>query len=282
MATKYFLGNGSAADYSAAAQWSGGTVPGATGDNVIIDNSTVGGSTRTIPGFDDSGSDLTAFDVTDGWNGNIGDVTTPLTIAVSNGGSPVASYNGQGTTYLATASPGIDRLDVNRTGAGTFFLTGGTTVDLYVSGGNVVIGASAVVTNLFILGGSVRAEQHASTGFTSVIQTGGTFISARDCATHSQHGGRYTAQLTPTVTTMNIEGANANVSYLSDQTITTLNLRSGAFSTAGSPFSGQLVTVTTLNRFRQGTTITDPVDILSVGTENNFGRPTNTFLDGPG
>lgn len=279
MATNYFRGDAASPNLNTAAQWSLGTVI-ANDEIGVIDHQTAVPTPRVIPGFDHSAVDCQDFYVTDGWNGDIGSGATPFTIAVSSvvtDSDPRFVYDGTGNSWIAAGTNGIDTMEINRTGSGTFTLTGGTVDVLYVSGGRVLIAAGCRVNTIYILNGTVTAEAHATNGFTTVYHMGGTFNNYRDITTAYDNGGITNTEGTTTITTLNLQGPITH-NYKSNQTIGTANHTRGTLTTSGSPYSAGTVTITNYNRARAGTSLQDPIKVFDITNDIGYGRPTDTGL----
>lgn len=265
MAAPFWNATGANQTYSTNGNWSTGSAPAAD-DTVGID----GRSQNNIDGANVSAADLQSFRVSPAYGGTIGSSGTSLTLAVSNettSSDPRFTFAGSGAAYIAAGGNGIDYLDIQRAPGG-FWLTGGTTAEVFVSGGRVNIGASATVTTLYILGGEVTIAQGATVG--TIIKTGGTLVSEAGCTTFTQGGaipGRASFRESAAITTANIYAGIFN--FGSTGTLGTCNLYSGTLTPAGAKYN---VTVTTLNRYAGSNFVRSASGVtVTVGTEAEIG-----------
>lgn len=254
MATVTWTGGSNDGNWSTGGNWSGASAP-TTSDDVVINSTSQ--NISIVPGTAPSvGNSFTSLTITAGFTGSIGGGSTgslnvnATTVTVSMGGQFI---------YMSAAAVGITTLNLDSTGAGTFYLTGGTVTTLYAGpSGQLQVGGSATVTTLFGCGMTMLVAAGTST----TISSAGILASSRNVTTLNVHpGGVAVLKDSSTAGTINTYG-NGRVNYLSSGTITTLNLfPNSRFDVAGGQKS---FTITNTNRYAgavldktaQGVTIT--------------------------
>ena len=160
----------------------------------------VSGTDNINAGLNQSGVNLSCLSSGPQFNGIVGSIGSSLTISVANttGPSPVNTSGATGTVVpflsslsggayvnITAGSSGITTAVVQ---GGVFNLEGGTTTSLQVAGGTVLIDTSAVVTNLYGVGGAITARYNA-TAFTLAEICASSFTAARLCTTLNVSGG---------------------------------------------------------------------------------------------
>lgn len=162
------------------------------------------------------------------WTADIGSATSPL-LADVDSGATATLWNNSGGGALFYKPTGDNNLCIRlrHTGFGHTVLTGGTVTTLEVARGRVTIGASCVVTNLYIGGsGKVIHEGNGGTAPTLVVVSGGEYITQRGATTLTMSGGTATFNSGSTaITTINVYGGNINIQR--SGTITTFSLYGG-------------------------------------------------------
>jgi len=226
MATKYFLDTLGTGNLATAGNWDSAALPSA-GDDAIV-------QTGTNDLFGDlSAINLNSFKLTPGWTGTqFGTISTPVTIQASGAGRVVDIEMGP-RCYLARIAAGttITRLRVTGTGSGQVVLTSGTFTTSEVVG-QLLVGASAVCTTHYGLGGNQKAE--AGTAFTTIyVDSGCSMESARDTTTAYVSG--ILKNTVSAASTLVIASAGGVFNLQSDGTQAAVHAtRNGAFSLEGS------------------------------------------------
>lgn len=220
----YFTGGAGTGNLATAGNWSTGAVP-ALGENVAIDRT-------SYDLYGTIAADVGNVYVTPGWTGTqFGTTATPVSILAS-GGSDVVNIELNPRCYLArlTSSGTISKLQVSGTGAGLIVLVGGTYTQSEIVG-NALIGASAVCTTHYALGGKQKAE--SGTAFTNLfVDQGAELESSRNLGT-CQVDGLVRAIDSTTSTLVNI-GSGGVFNLQSDGTQTSIRVRrGGTFSLDG-------------------------------------------------
>lgn len=182
------------------------------------------------------------------------------------------SYSGNGALFSVTAATGITTLNVASVGS-TFQLVAGTTTNLKVSSGQVIINGSAIVTNLYNFGGSVTAA-YLATAFTLVEGSSGQTVTNRTITTLNNsgtHAGVFNGIAAATTVNLN----SGTVNHRSSGTLATVNARAGTLTPVGAPCSP---VITTLNLYGSNATLsyiqTSGSISFSVGSTNNLGQVT--------
>jgi hypothetical protein len=183
MADKYWRGTAGDGDWSNTNNWSatrfGSTGAGAPASNDVV--YIVDGNYSITTGLNAASTDLDGFTVGPNYTGNIGTSSAPLQIAVSGTSGATMRIKGIGGQYIkiTAGTNGIDVLDIEETGAGTFYLVGGTTTDAYFGTGNVVVEAGAVLTNWYSAGANIDLADNGTDCAIAEL-AGGTCRSRRD------------------------------------------------------------------------------------------------------
>jgi hypothetical protein len=181
-------------------------------------------------------------------------------------------YSGQGALFSVTAATGITTCLVATVGS-TFQLVAGTTTNLQVASGQVIINGSAIVTNLYNFGGSVTAA-YLATAFTLVEGSSGQLNTSRAMTTCNNSGTHLSILSgTATATTVNLNGGTFN--QRTAGTVTTVNARAGTLTPAGAVFDP---VITTLNLYGNNNTLSYISTVGGVafnpGSTNNLGQVT--------
>ena len=194
-------------------------------DDIVIFSD---GSDTVTTNLDQSAVDLQELIFTPECFLNIGSAGTSLQIEVSNvstSSDPHLYYAGSGKyVYIDSATAGVDRLELVRTGGGTFYATGGPWPDVEMRGGICNFNDQTTLTTWSQSGGHATIDTHSSDTITTatVVGTGqmvlgraGTTLNVGGNAVvvKDDQGGAYT--------TVNVYG-NAKLQWGSGA-ITTLN-----------------------------------------------------------
>ena len=189
------------------------------------------GSTAVTAGLDLSALTEGTSGITIGrsWTADIGSATSPLQADVDSGATATLWNNsGGGALYYTPKGDNNLCIRLRHTGFGHTVLTGsaGTVTTLEVARGRVTVGASIVVTNLYIGGGSVIIEGASGTSPTLINVYGGSLQTLRGVTTLTMSGGATTFNASSNaITTINVYGGTINIQR--SGTITTFNLYSG-------------------------------------------------------
>lgn len=190
------------------------------------------------------------FDVAPDYSGNIGSAASPLKISCSTHflfeGRNICYWNSDDSGSNTTALCVVD-------GSGVLHIGGGTVTRLEVANGTVWVGASAVITNLRVMGGLVYLLDDTSTDATLIENYGGTVHVERGGSTTITHVRGSTViegrGATETITTANVYGPGMVLRKVGTTgVITTMN------ALGGIPDVNHLqkkVTITTLNLNRR-------------------------------
>lgn len=164
---------------------------------------------QTVAGFDGSVAgigQISYMDIRPPFSGTIGSAASPLKIGAS---TRVWNAASGGTLFLQAANDTTGGSSANtialyqHSSPGTASLLGGTFTQVQVGNGSVIIGASAVVTTLYVTGGTVTIDDNATAITTMNITGSGKVICRRQVTTASLSGSaQCTYDDTGTITTL--------------------------------------------------------------------------------
>lgn len=215
----------------AAAAWSDGIGFANASTNVI--SSQTAQTVTTALDYSTGIGQIGYLDIRPPFSGTIGSTASPLKIGAS---TRVWNAASGGTLYLQAANDTTGGSAANtialyqHSSPGTAVLVGGTFTQVQVGTGNVTIGSGAVVTTLYVTGGTVTIQDNATAITTMNITGSGKVICSRQ------------------VTTVSISGS-AQCTYDDAGAITTLSAFSGSNWTH---MQGNITTATISGVFNAG------------------------------
>lgn len=255
-------------NWATAGNWSGGAAPV---DNDVV---TIGTSNRDITsGLNQSGINLNALYITDGFGGKIGTDSAALQINCDGAATNMLKIAGRGQYYKISGT--IPTAEINVSGETTVYVAGGTWTDIRAGmKGNLEIDASAVVTNARIAGPSGSIGYNA-TGLTLLVLEGGSNFRVDRSWTTARVGSnaRLKSWLAAAGTTTYIEPGGTH-QHNSSGTMTTQEVMpNGKLTVEGQPNSS--ATWTTVYRYR-GATVQDKfgATVTAITNDYNVGPPT--------
>ena len=201
---------GTSTDFEAVANWSGAAAP-VTGDSAYL----MTGSQTFASNLDQSDQDLASLRFGEDWEGKI--LTTgPLIL----GATTTILINSPNCTELALSQADAHTspntyIYATGTGANAVYLNAGAAqtgvyTNVYITGGNVHIGAKATITNLYVYdGATVLIDSGAA--ITTINQLGGNIYNSAAVTTVNLWSGTFYHQGTTTVniTTVTLHGPDA-------------------------------------------------------------------------
>lgn len=224
MATSTFTGASGTGNLATAGNWSGSALP-AGGNDVVI------GSTDYDLYGSIAGNDVASIKVNKGWRGRFfGTAANPVIFQCSGASGVDLNFgaNFQGGNIQSTTST-TAKMRVQSVAGGVLVYSSGTTTTMYGSetGGALQIGASAVVTNIFV--NAMKAYAYAGTAFTkAVVGLGGLLETERNVTTGYNYA-TLRGLLTATATSI-YNGPNSVLNWRSTGTITLAEFMAAALS----------------------------------------------------
>lgn len=195
MATNTFNGAAGTGNLATAGNWSLSHVPAAAED-IVIDR-----TAYDLYG-DISANDINSLKLTRGWKGTaFGTTATEVKFKCTANSVDLGPSHRCSLMRIACAGT-TAKLRITSTGSGQCFISSGTYTQIEGGelGGTIIIGSSPVVTTLYTINSSVKADANG-TGFTTVYVEGmGTLETERNIATGHCGGGLIRLTQTAAVT----------------------------------------------------------------------------------
>lgn len=268
---RYSDGSG---DWTAVANWPDTGAAPVAADTVLLMRCIASRVLATnLPGAA-AGVNYAGLQVGPEFRGKLGAVATPLYV-----GTVVADIR-FGSLYCQEAFLAVDAgdsssINIDGTGSGPnalHLLGPGTWANVRVRRGAFVrIGATAVVTNLIVMGDNCHVMIESGATVTNIIQCGGVIDCEAAVTNVTMTGGIFNHQGSTTynITALNLYG-NARFNYAaSDGTITTANLYGNSLLNCDDGV-GYARTITTVNRFGGTLDVRGAGNMVTLSTENSY------------
>jgi hypothetical protein len=268
MATVTWTGGANDGNWATGGNWSGAAAPSSTDDVFLLTT-----SQDITLGLNQSAITLASLTISRGFGGSIGSASAPLQINVSG----TLTYAGSGS--YAKINGTIATANIDRTGSGTFYLSGGTWTTTTVSAGRVLVDGAAVLTTFRDISGEIGEIPWNATAITLLENEAGVVVCKRTVTTLT-NAAKATTTIeqdgtnAPASTTVNNRGL---LRWNSSGTVTTgNNYPAATWDNSQTEYS---YTVTTLNDWAGGSfQDTYAGGAVTVGTRNRIGKAMGPAL----